>query len=357
MDKHADDNVFLLESYDYHLPPELIAQCPLDRRDASRLLILDRARDEILHSAFEEIASYLREGDLLVVNDTKVFPARLQGETSKGRMLEVLLLGLPGSRGENKAAVSCLVRNAKRLKTGETIRFSGSMEGKVVDEACNGEIRLLLSWEGEITEVLANTGQAPLPPYIRRDGGPVEEDLYRYQTVYARQTGSVAAPTAGLHFTEDLMDRIRDMGVVITAITLHVGYGTFAPVRAKDLRDHKMHEEFYAVTGESANQINETKERGNKVIVVGTTTARALESSSLSRGRVRQGSGFTDIFIYPGYRFKIVDHLITNFHLPRSTLLMLVSALAGREKTLRAYEEAVKRRYRFFSYGDAMLIL
>ncbi|MFH1146974.1 MAG: tRNA preQ1(34) S-adenosylmethionine ribosyltransferase-isomerase QueA [Pseudomonadota bacterium] len=357
MDNHAEDNDFSLDSYDYHLPSELIAQYPLDRRDASRLLVLDRARDSMIHSVFREITSYLREGDLLVVNDTKVFSARLVGETSRGKTVEVLLLGLPDSREEKKAIVSCLVKNARRFRTGETIRFGESLQGEVTGPFRNGEIRLSLSWEGEIAEVLANAGQVPLPPYIRRNGGPAEEDLYRYQTVYARHPGSVAAPTAGLHFSEDLMDGIKCTGVGIAPITLHVGYGTFAPVRSEDLRRHKMHEEFYSVSAESADRINETKKNGNKVVAVGTTAARAVESSAVSDGRICRGSGFTNIFIYPGYRFKIVDHLITNFHLPRSTLLMLVSAFAGREKTLRAYKEAVKRQYRFFSYGDAMLIL
>lgn len=351
--------VFDLNDYDYELPAPLIAQHPVLQRDASRLLVLDRRNNRIHHRFFQDILCYLNEGDLLVINDTKVFPARLQGKTTDNKKIEVLLLNFPQAQPgyPGQATLTCLARKSKTLKPGERIYFGQSLRGEILKPASLRQVEMSLSWEGDIEQIFIRLGQTPLPPYIKRNGRPYVEDSYRYQTIFARKTGSVAAPTAGLHFTEKLTRKIKNKGVNITPITLHVGYGTFAPVRVNDIRQHKMHAEYYEISDETANVINETKARGHKVTVVGTTTTRALESAADKDGLIKNNRGLTDIFIYPGYKFKVIDHLITNFHLPRSTLLMLVSALAGPEKILHAYQEAVKRQYRFFSYGDAMLIL
>jgi len=350
--------VFNLADYDYELPESLIAQHPASERDASRLLILDRRNNRIEHRFFRDIVSYLKEGDLLVINDTKVFPARLQGKTTNDKTVEILLLSPPHPENgrPGQATVMCLAKKSKAFRAGHEIHFGKSLHGVVLEPAGAGHIRMSLSWEGNVGEILAELGQTPLPPYIKRDGHPSPEDVRRYQTIFARKTGAVAAPTAGLHFTEKLLGEIKERGVNITAITLHVGYGTFAPVRVENIRQHKMHAEYYEISDESARIIHETRAGGNSVVAVGTTVTRALESASDENGRIQDSRGLTDIFIYPGYKFKAIDHLLTNFHLPRSTLLMLVSALAGREKILRAYQEAVKKQYRFFSYGDAMLI-
>ncbi len=349
--------MFDIADYQYELPQSLIAQHPLPERDASRLLVLDRAQDRISHRLFRDMPLYLRRGDLLVVNDTKVFPARLMGRTAKDRPVEVLLLHFPGTRGSGGAVVECLIKKSRRTRVGGTIRFSEDLWGQILALPGGGRSNMEIFWEGDLEKILLAIGQTPLPPYIRRAGGPDPGDGERYQTIYARAVGSVAAPTAGLHLSPEVKGQVADRGIHITAVTLHVGYGTFAPVRVRDIRDHRMHAEYYEVSEEAACRINETKSRGNAVVAVGTTTARVLESAARADGRVRSGKGTTDIFIYPGYMFKVIDHLITNFHLPGSTLLMMVSALAGREKTLHAYQEAVKSQYRFFSYGDAMLIL
>ena len=350
--------MFNLADYDYELPESLIAQHPASERDVSRLLVLDRRNNRIEHRLFRDIVYYLKEGDLLVINDTRVFPARLQGRTTNNKTVEILLLSPPQPENGHpgQAAIMCLAKKSKAFRAGHEIHFGKSLHGVVLESAGAGQIRMSLFWEGNIGDILAELGQTPLPPYIKRDGHPSPEDVRRYQTIFARKTGAVAAPTAGLHFTEKVLGEIKEMGVNITAITLHVGYGTFAPVRVSDIRRHKMHAEYYEISDESARIIHETRAGGNSVVAVGTTTTRALESASDEKGRIQDPKGLTDIFIYPGYKFKAIDHLLTNFHLPRSTLLMLVSALAGREKILRAYQEAVKKQYRFFSYGDAMLI-
>ncbi|MDO9463280.1 MAG: tRNA preQ1(34) S-adenosylmethionine ribosyltransferase-isomerase QueA [Deltaproteobacteria bacterium] len=350
--------MFNVADYDYELPESLIAQHPASERDASRLLVLDRRNNRIEHRLFRDIVYYLKEGDLLVINDTKVFPARLQGKTTNNKTVEILLLSPPQPENgcPGQARVMCLAKKSKTLRAGHEIHFGKSLHGVVLESAGAGQIRMSLFWEGNIGDILAELGQTPLPSYIKRDGHPSPEDVRRYQTIFARKTGAVAAPTAGLHFTEKLLGEIKERGVNIAAITLHVGYGTFAPVRVSNIRQHKMHAEYYEISDESARIIHETRAGGNSVVAVGTTTTRALESASDEGGRIQNPKGLTDIFIYPGYKFKAIDHLLTNFHLPRSTLLMLVSALAGREKILRAYQEAVKKQYRFFSYGDAMLI-
>lgn len=351
--------MFDLTDYDYELPTSLIAQQPLAERDASRVLVLDRGSGQIYHHMFWEIRSYLKKGDLLVINDTKVFPARLRGKTRDDKNIEVLLLSLPqaGEKAVSQGTVNCLAKKSRTLKPGDQIRFGDFLSGQVLEQPSAGLTRIALSWEGDIEQLLAQHGQPPLPPYIKRNGQPSAEDAHRYQTVFAQRTGSVAAPTAGFHFTENLIKKIKDQGTNIASVTLHVGYGTFAPVRVNDIRQHKMHAEYYEITEQTAEIINQTRARGNAVVAVGTTTTRALESAADKNGCMRNKQGLTDAFIYPGYQFKVVDRLITNFHLPRSTLLMLVSAFANREKVLHAYQEAAKRQYRFFSYGDAMLIL
>ncbi len=351
--------MFNLSDYDYELPAALVAQHPLPERDASRLLVLDRRNDQIKHRSFQDILDYLNKGDLLVTNDTKVFPARLSGKTANNKKVEILLLTFPQTQEccPGQATVTCLAKKSNALKVGCKIVFSQSLYGEILEPPQIGHIKMSLFWEGNIEDILAGLGQTPLPPYIKRNGQPCAEDFHRYQTIFARKTGSVAAPTAGLHFTENLMNKIKQQGVNITLITLHVGYGTFAPVRVNDIRQHRMHAEYYEISEQTAEIINQTRARGNAVIPVGTTTTRVLESAADGNGRIKKGKGLTDIFIYPGYKFQAVDRLITNFHLPRSTLLMLVSALAGREKILHAYQEAVKKQYRFFSYGDAMFIL
>ena len=342
-----------VSSFDYHLPPELIAQYPAPERQDARLLILRRDTGEISHRQFPDLLEYLQPGDLLVLNETRVFPARLYGRREDtGGKLEVVLLHerLPG-------VWEALVQPGRRALPGVSVLFGdGSLQAEVVERTAAGG-RLLRFTPGNsrlFWEQVHTLGETPLPPYIRRR--PEQEDLERYQTVYARVTGSVAAPTAGLHFTQPLLDQFREQGVGTAFVLLHVGLGTFRPVRVEDVEAHPMQEEFYRLGAAEASLINETRRRGGRVVAVGTTTVRVLESAAAD-GSVSAGEGWTRLFIYPGYRFQFVDGLVTNFHLPRSTLLMLVSAFAGRDPVLRAYQEAVARRYRFFSYGDAMLII
>lgn len=346
----------LVKTHDfyYDLPPELIAQTPLERRDASRLLILDKKTGAWTHKHFYDLPALLRPGDCLIMNDSRVLPARLLGSRihaggAPGGACEVLLLI---DRGEN--VWECLVRPGKKLRTGARVSFGGSGEltGEIVDEVEGGNRLIRFQYEGIFLEVLDRLGQMPLPPYIKAE----LQDRERYQTVYARVTGSAAAPTAGLHFTRELMEQIRKKGVEIGYVTLHVGLGTFRPVKEEDITDHDMHSEYCVVPYETAELINRTKAAGGRVICVGTTSCRTIESWADEDGRMEAKAGWTKIFIYPGYRFKVLDALITNFHLPESTLMMLVSALAGREQVLAAYEEAVRERYRFFSFGDAMFI-
>lgn len=333
----------------YDLPEELIAQDPLADRSASRLLHLDRETGEIEHTDFKHITRYLKPGDCLVINDTKVIPARLYGNkvgTDAG--IEILLLK---RKGDN--VWETLVKPGKKARPGTVISFGdGLLTGEVIDVVEEGNRLIQFSYEGIFEEILDKLGEMPLPPYITHK----LENKNRYQTVYAKNEGSAAAPTAGLHFTEELLEEIRGMGVSIAHVTLHVGLGTFRPVKVDDVEKHHMHSEFYVVEEDQAKLINDTRKNGGRIISVGTTSCRTLESAADEFGNLQAKSGWTEIFIYPGYEFKIIDGLITNFHLPESTLLMLVSALAGKEHIMKAYEEAVKERYRFFSFGDAMFI-
>ena len=333
----------------YELPEELIAQDPLADRSSSRLLVLDRKSGAVSHHIFREVTDYLREGDCLVINDTKVIPARLIGsKIGTDAKIEVLLL----KRKENNVWET-LVKPGKKAKIGTKISFGdGLLVGEVVDIVEEGNRLIQFAFEGIFEEILDRLGQMPLPPYITHQ----LQYKNRYQTVYAKHTGSAAAPTAGLHFTPELLEDIQKRGIEIARVTLHVGLGTFRPVKVDEITDHHMHSEFYQIDEEAAKKINRAKETGNRVICVGTTSCRTVESAADENGKLAACSGWTEIFIYPGYQFKVLDGLITNFHLPESTLIMLVSALAGRENVLAAYEEAVKERYRFFSFGDAMLI-
>ena len=338
-----------LSDFNYELPQELIAQDPLEDRASSRLMVLDRETGETEHRTFRDIRQYLRKGDCLVINDTKVIPARLIGvKEGTGAKIEVLLL----TRKENNVWET-LVKPGKKCRTGTVIEFGdGLLKGTVIGQTEEGNRFVQFSFDVIFEEILDRLGQMPLPPYITHK----LKDRNRYQTVYAEHDGSAAAPTAGLHFTKELLQEIREMGVDIVHVTLHVGLGTFRPVKEKDVLKHHMHSEFYIVTEEAADRINAAKAAGNRVICVGTTSCRTIESAADEDGVVHAKSDWTSIFIYPGYRFKVLDCLITNFHLPESTLIMLVSALAGREHVLAAYREAVKERYRFFSFGDAMFI-
>lgn len=338
-----------VKDFYFDLPQELIAQDPLEDRASSRLLVLDRETGEVTHRKFRDILGYLNLGDCLVINDTKVIPARLIGSREgTNAKIEVLLL----KRRENDIWET-LVKPGKKAKPGTVICFGdGLLKGTVIDVVEEGNRLIQFSYDGIFEEILDRLGQMPLPPYITHQ----LQDKNRYQTVYAKHEGSAAAPTAGLHFTKELLQEIEDKGVKLAHVTLHVGLGTFRPVKVENVLDHHMHSEFYMVEESEAEKINQTKRDGGRVICVGTTSCRTIESASDENGILKAGSGWTDIFIYPGYQFKILDCLITNFHLPESTLVMLVSALAGREHVLAAYEEAVKERYRFFSFGDAMFI-
>lgn len=333
----------------FDLPQELIAQDPLEYRSSSRLLVMNKETGAIEHHIFREIINYLNPGDCLVINDTKVIPARLYGsKVGTDAKIEILLL----KRKENDVWET-LVKPGKKAKPGTRISFGdGLLMGEVLDVVEEGNRLIQFSYEGIFEEILDKLGQMPLPPYITHQ----LKDKNRYQTVYAKHDGSAAAPTAGLHFTPELLATLEEKGVKIAHVTLHVGLGTFRPVKVENVTDHHMHSEFYIVEESQAKLINDTKAAGGRIISVGTTSCRTLESAADENGVVRAGSGWTDIFIYPGYRFKVLDCLITNFHLPESTLLMLVSALAGKEHILNAYETAVRERYRFFSFGDAMLI-
>ena len=339
-----------VKDFYFDLPQELIAQDPLEDRSSSRLLVLDKKTGEIEHHTFRDIVSYLKKGDCLVINDTKVIPARLFGvkEDTQAK-IEVLLL----KRKENDIWET-LVKPGKKAKPGTVIDFGdGILTGTVIETVDDGNRLIQFSYEGIFEEILDRLGQMPLPPYITHQ----LKDKNRYQTVYAVHEGSAAAPTAGLHFTKELLEQVKAKGVNIAHVTLHVGLGTFRPVKVDDVEQHHMHSEFYIVEEDQAKLINDTRKNGGRVIAVGTTSCRTVESATGEDGILKAGSGWTDIFIYPGYRFKILDGLITNFHLPESTLVMLVSALAGRDHVLHAYEEAIKERYRFFSFGDATLII
>lgn len=338
-----------VSDFDFYLPEELIAQHPLEKRDASRLMVLDKKTGNIEHKSFHDVIDYLNEGDTLVLNNTRVMPARLIGEKENtGGKIEFLLLKrIEGDKWE------CLAKPGKRAKIGQRFTFGGGkLKCEVVDIVEEGNRVIEFSYDGIFEQVLDELGEMPLPPYITER----LEDRERYQTVYSKEKGSAAAPTAGLHFTEELLKEIKAKGINIAYLTLHVGLGTFRPVKVDDINEHIMHSEFYHLDKENADIINETKKRGNKVIAVGTTSTRTLETIGDENGFVREQSGWTDIFLYPGYKYKVIDELITNFHLPESTLIMLVSALAGKENVMNAYNEAVKERYRFFSFGDSMII-
>lgn len=338
-----------VEDFDYYLPEELIAQTPIEKRDESRLLVLDKKTGEIEHKKFYDIVDYLEEGDTLVLNNSKVLPARLIGvKEETNAVIEILLL-----KNIKEDIWECLVKPARRIKVGTIVTFGeGKLKAECLEEHDEGIRVFKLIYNGILMEILEELGTMPLPPYIHEK----LSDQSRYQTVYAKEIGSAAAPTAGLHFTNELLKKIEDKKVNIVYITLHVGLGTFRPVSVEHIEEHKMHSEFYTMTKNVADKLNETKKKGKKIIAVGTTSTRTLETIMNLYKEFRECSGWTDIFIYPGYEFKGIDNLITNFHLPKSTLVMLVSTLAGRENILNAYKIAVEEKYRFFSFGDAMLI-
>ncbi len=339
-----------VKDFDYELPQELIAQDPLEDRSSSRLMHVDRKTGEISHHVFRDVLRFLKPGDCLVMNNTKVIPARLYGtREDTGAHIELLLL----KRMENDTWET-LVKPGKKCRLGARFVFGeGLLKGEIVEVKEDGNRLIHFEYEGIFEEILDQLGQMPLPPYITHE----LKDKNRYQTVYAKLEGSAAAPTAGLHFTKELLEEIHEAGVQTAEVTLHVGLGTFRPVKVENVLEHHMHSEFYMINEEAAKTINETRAKGGRIICVGTTSCRTLESAAAEDGSIKACSGWTDIFIYPGYRFKIMDGLITNFHLPKSTLLMLVSAFAGREHMLAAYEKAVEEKYRFFSFGDAMIIL
>lgn len=337
-----------IEQFDFELPEELIAQTPLEKRDTSKLLVLDKKTGEIEHKHFTDIIDCLESGDTLVLNDTKVIPARLYGVKEETKaLIEILLL-----KEVKKDTWECLVKPAKRIHVGEIVKFSDKLSAQCTEVKDEGIRVFKLIYKGILYEILDELGEMPLPPYIHEK----LKDKDRYQTVYAKNIGSAAAPTAGLHFTLDLLNKIKEKNVNVVYITLHVGLGTFRPVNVENINDHKMHSEFYMMSKETAEVLKQTRKNNKKIISVGTTSTRTLETIMNLYGEFKECSGWTDIFIYPGYKFKAIDNLITNFHLPKSTLVMLVSALAGRENIMNAYKEAIKREYRFFSFGDSMFI-
>lgn len=340
-----------IEEFDYHLPASLIAQYPSPKRGGTSLMILHRQTGRIEHQAFQDITEYINSDDLLVMNNTRVLPARLIGKKESGGRIEMLLIPpWNGPSGEWKA----LIKGSGRLKRKARVQFEQGLEGEI-DEVKDGKGKVTFSYQGEVVDVLRKFGHIPLPPYIKRGDEPLDRE--RYQTVFAERDGSIAAPTAGLHFTHEMLRLLAERGVRTATITLHVGIGTFAPVKTCDVQDHTMEAEWAEISEETARIIEDTKARAGRVIAVGTTTTRALESFADGKGRVKPGSGMTSLFIYPPYRFRVIDGLVTNFHLPKSTLIMLVSAFAGKDFLIKAYQEAIRRKYRFYSYGDAMLIL
>ena len=354
--------MYALSAYDYQLPEELIAQKPADRRDQSKLLVLNRQSGQMHHQRFDQLGDFLKPGDVLVVNNTAVIPGRLKGKKASGGKVDVLICRFNGngrpSASKATPVFECLIKAAKPPQSGSSLFFDDQLTARVLERR-NETYLVKFDAEGDFESILDRIGEIPLPPYIRRSTELKTpcDDRVAYQTVYATQKGAVAAPTAGLHFTPGLLERLKTQGVAIAALTLHVGYGTFRPVRSADIRSHHMHAERYLISSAAAQKINSARKGGHRVIAVGTTCVRTLEYAADAGGTVAAGSGDCDLFIYPGYRFKAVDALITNFHLPRSTLIMLVSAFAGRKAVLQAYQEAIKRKYRFYSYGDAMLIL
>lgn len=361
------DPSYHLADYDYNLPTEHIAQFPAPQRDSSRLLVLDLGVQHLSHRSFTDLCDLLRAGDLLVVNTTKVFPARLLGHKETGGKAEIFLLSFPrllakvSSGAWQEAAALALIKSSKRPKIGSLIRCTGQLQVRIDRLFADGKAEIVVQFQPkagqDLAQILEEHGQMPLPPYISRPDGALDADQGRYQTRYACQIGSVAAPTAGLHFSDELLAKIRAKGVAISTLVLHVGYGTFAPVRAEDIRDHVIHKEAFTISPETAAAIQQTQQRGGRIWAVGTTTVRTLEFAADAKGQIQPGSGECDLFIYPGYQFRVVDNLITNFHLPKSSLLFLVSALAGRQRILDSYHQAIQNGYRFFSYGDAMAII
>ncbi len=343
-----------LADFDYLLPDELIAQTPAKQRDASRLLCLERQSSSVEARQFADIIDYFKPGDVLVVNDTKVIPARLLGNKVTGGKVEVLLVRQHQGRANGDEWL-CLTKSSKPLRVGTVVNFSPGFSAEILEEMATPYRRVRFNCEGDFMQNVEAVGHLPLPPYIKRDD--CQDDRSRYQTVFAREAGAVAAPTAGLHFTDKILQQLVAVGVEIVNLTLHVGLGTFLPVRVDDIRQHKMHAELFTIPDKSANTVNLARSEGRRIFALGTTSARALETAATADRKLQAGSGDSEIFIYPGYQFKIVDALITNFHLPKSTLLMLVSAFAGREYILSSYRQAVEQRFRFFSYGDCMLIL
>jgi S-adenosylmethionine:tRNA ribosyltransferase-isomerase len=353
---------FLLESYDYHLPQENIAQHPADRRDNSRLLILHQSSRDIEHRRFSQIPDFLAKNDMLVINNTRVFPARLLGHKQTGGKTEIFLLEYPRKNANSfhgTAEAAALIKASKKPKPGSLIAIGDKLSCRILELLEDGKARIELRYpeDDELENILAEHGQVPLPPYIERAGQTTAEDIERYQTVYADRPGAVAAPTAGLHFTDTLLQSLSSKGIAIGRLTLHVGYGTFAPVRCEKIKEHNIHAEHIHIPRKTAELINATKKRGGRIWAVGTTTVRALEFAADEQGRVSPFEGWCDLYIVPGYRFKVIDNLITNFHLPRSSLMFLVSALCGRETLLACYKEAITQGYRFYSYGDAMAII
>jgi len=341
-----------LDDFDYDLPDDLIAQQPATQRDSSRLLVLERPNASLADKSFPDVVDFLQQGDVLIVNNTRVIPARLLGHKPSGGRVELLLVRQDGN---DPACWLAMTRSSKPIRVGTRLRFADRLEAELLDDGSQQLRRVRLSWQGDLHEVLEAVGRLPLPPYIQRE---VEiGDRERYQTVFAQHAGSIAAPTAGLHFTPQVLASLEAKGVIIASLTLHVGPGTFLPVRVENLAEHRMHSECYEVSPQLAEIVNTARREGRRVVAVGTTTTRALESACDDEGMLRAGSSETDLFITPGYTFRLVDALVTNFHLPRSTLLMLVAAFAGRELVLSAYQHAVQQRYRFFSYGDCMLIV
>ena len=350
---------YSIDQYDYDLPPELIAQAPSDTREASRLLVMDRSRNSLQHRRFEDILGFLQPGDVLVVNDTRVVGARLHGRKPTGGKVELLVLD-PYKDPQTGASegYQCLVKASKRSTPGTRIDLGAGITAEILSLLDDGKARVRFDGDRPLLDLLEQIGEVPLPPYISRTNGttPVD-DSTAYQTVYARHPGAVAAPTAGLHFSEELLQRIGERGVELVPVTLHVGYGTFAPIRSGDVREHQMHSEHVCLGAAAADRISAAKAQGRRIIAVGTTVVRTLEWTAVQCGGITGFTGPCTHYIYPGYRFRVIDALITNFHLPKSTLLLLVSAFAGREAILNAYREAISNRYRFFSYGDAMFIL
>jgi S-adenosylmethionine:tRNA ribosyltransferase-isomerase len=351
--------MYRIEEFDYDLPPALIAQWPAASRDGSRLLFVERERRRFSGHLFSDLPALLKSGDTVVVNDTKVVPARLFGQKATGGRIELLVLDHPAVQSDDSRSRWCLVRSSKHPKMGQALAFGSDAKGSVEAVAENGLVRIRFEGERPVDRLLEEMGRIPLPPYIRRNGGEGDSqtDRERYQTVFSRVKGAVAAPTAGLHFTENLIMRLREAGIDVVAVTLHVGYGTFRPVRVKDIRQHEVGEEAYRISEETASTIERTRKERGRVIAVGTTVVRALESAALRDGTVVPTEGKTNLLVTPGYGFRVVQGLITNFHLPRSSLLFLVSAFAGLDLIREAYTLAIRERYRFYSYGDAMLIL